>query len=80
MKFDTLPLLHYLASEYNNIISAADDSSIKRSINSIQEGSAVALPACDDESDMECELEEVENEMTMLLLLRLEDILWTMCM
>ena len=61
MKFDTLPLLYYLASEYNNMISAADDCSVKWSIISIQEDNNIAQPACDDESDIECELKEVEN-------------------
>ena len=71
MKFDTLPLLHHLASEYNQIISSADNASGTRSLPTVGDDNGLVLPDHDDESDIECELEEVENEMSMLLLLGL---------
>ena len=69
MKFDTLPLLHSLASQYNQIISSADNCSVNRSLPALGEDNDLAQAVHDDESDVERELEEVENEMSMLLLL-----------
>ena len=69
MKFDTLTLLQLCASEYNNIIIGADSRFNKRSILSVTEGSDENNQIDYDDSNIESELQEVENEMSILLLM-----------
>ena len=51
MEFDALPLLYSLASEYNEIISAADNCTVNKFITSIREDNVVA-PLDDDDDDI----------------------------
>ena len=68
MKVETLALLHLCATEYNNTSVAAGSSLIRWSSSSITKGHERKNTPDDDESDMEWNLEEIDNELSLLIL------------
>ena len=62
MSSETLPLLYHLALEYNDITGAADSSLTKRRLPDIGEVYKMKNPVYDSDSDIDCDLKEVEND------------------